>query len=87
MLQKRQQFSEDPALDTDYFIYCLEAVEEIEAEELTETQKKMEQLAMDFGVASIYNTCDTIEGLKANLNTLVLEDHNFKDYEVIYLLL
>ncbi|MDG1804897.1 DUF6642 family protein [Flavicella sp.] len=87
MLQKRQQFSEDPALDTDYFIYCLEAVEEIEAEELTETQKKMEQLAMDFGVASIYNTCDTIEGLEANLNTLVLEDHNFKDYEVIYLVM
>lgn len=87
MLQKRQQFSVEPALDTDYFIYCLEAVEEIEGIELSETQKKMEQLAMDFGVASIYNTCDTIESLEANLNTLVLEDHNFKDYEVIYLVM
>lgn len=87
MLPNRTKISEYPALDTDYFIYCLEAVHDITSNRLTETQKKMEQLAMDYGVASIYNTCDTIEGLETCLNTLVLEDHNFIDYEVIYLVI
>ncbi len=39
---------------------------------------------MQYGVASIYKTCDTIEGLEDSLNALVLDDHNFIDYEVIY---
>ena len=42
---------------------------------------------MNYGVASIYKTCDTIEGLEENLNTLVLDDHNFTDYEIIYLVM
>jgi len=71
-------------IDTDYFIYCLEAVPNIETEKVTKTQLKLEELTMQYGVASIYKTCDTIEGLEINLNTLVLDDHNFKDYEIIY---
>lgn len=35
-------------------------------------------------VANIYKTCDTIEDLEYSLNELILEDYNFKDYEVIY---
>jgi len=42
---------------------------------------------MNYGVDSIYNTCDTIEGLEANINTLVLDDHHFKNYEIIYLII
>lgn len=87
MLEKRQPTSEEPFIDTDYFIYCLEAVHDIETEEVTEAQKSLKQLTMQYGISSIYKTCDTIEGLEASLNTLVLDDHHFKDYEIIYLVM
>ena len=85
MLNKRQQLQREELTDTDYFIYCLEAVNDIETEKVTEAQKKLEQLALQYGVASIYKTCDTIEGLESSLNALVLDDHNFKEYEIIYM--
>jgi hypothetical protein len=34
-----------------------------------------------------YRTCDAIEGLEEGLNALRYDDHNFKDYEVIYLVM
>jgi hypothetical protein len=39
------------------------------------------------GLTSIYRTCDAIEGLEEGLNALRYDDHNFKDYEVIYLVM
>ncbi len=87
MLKKRQQLPQEQFIDTDYFIYCLEAVHDIETDTVTEAQKKLEQLTMQHGVASIYKTCDTIEGLEASLNALVLDDHNFIDYEIIHLVI
>ena len=65
----------------------MEAVDDIETESVTEVQKNLEHLAMHYGVASIYQTCDTIEGLEASLNALVMDDHHFKDYEIIYLVM
>ena len=87
MLEKRQQVPQEQFIDTDYFIYCLEAVDDVEIEHISEAQKSLEQLTMQYGVASIYKTCDTIEGLADSLNALILDDHNFKDYEVIYLIM
>ena len=87
MLEKRQQLPHEQFIDADYFIYCLEAVHEIETDKVTEAQENLEQLALKYGIASIYKTCDTIEGLEASLNALVLDDHNFKDYEIIYLVI
>lgn len=85
MLEKRDPIYHQEPIDNDYFIYCLEAVNDVASEPETEVQNKLEQLALQYGVASIYKTCDSIEGLEENLNTLVLEDHNFTDYEIIYL--
>ena len=87
MLEKRQQLLQEQSTDADYFIYCLEAVHDIETDVVTEAQKSLEQLTMQYGVASIYKTCDTIEGLEDSLNALVLDDHHFIDYEVIYLVI
>lgn len=87
MLENRQIFPQENVIDPDYFVYCLEGVTDIETDKITETQKKLEQLTMEYGLASIYKTCDTIEGLEASLNTLVLDDHNFDDYEIIYLVM
>ena len=87
MLQKRQQLPQEQSIDTDYFIYCLEAVDDIDSDQITVNQKHLEQLTIQYGVASIYKTCDTIEGLEESLNTLILDDHNFKNYEIIYLIM
>ncbi|WP_405414518.1 DUF6642 family protein [Maribacter sp. Asnod1-A12] len=87
MLEKRRQLPQELFTDDDHFIYCLEGVDDIEIEKVTEAQQSLEQLAMKYGIASIYKTCDTIEGLEDSLNALVLDDHNFKDYEIIYLVM
>lgn len=87
LLEQKHQLYQEQFTDTDYFVYCLEAVQDIENKTVTKTQKQLEQLAMQYGMASIYKKCDTIEGLEANLNTLILEDHNFKEYEIIYLIM
>ena len=87
LLKKRQQYPQEKIIDTDYFIYCLEAVHNVESEKVTEAQKNLEQLTLQYGIASIYKTCDTIEGLETSLNELLSDDHNFKDYEIIYLVI
>lgn len=73
-------------MDYDKFIFCLEAVPDVEIETTTEVVKNLEQLAVQ-GIDSIYKTCDTIEGLEESLNILLYEDHNFKNYEIIYLVM
>ncbi len=87
MLEKRQQLPQGHSIDSEKFIFCLEGVHDIETDKVTEAQESLEQLAMQYGVASIYKTCDTIEGLEASLNALVMDDHHFKDYEIIYLVI
>ncbi len=87
MLEKRRQLPQEQAVDSDNFIFCLEGVADIETDQVTETRKNLEHLALQYGVSSIYQTCDTIEGLEASLNALVLDDHYFQDYEIIYLVM
>ncbi len=87
MLEKRTQVPQNYDLDPDKFIYCLEGVEDVAFDVRTEVQKSLEELALQFGMASIYQTCDTIEGLEASLNTLIMDDHYFKEYEIIYLVM
>ncbi|MDN3493790.1 DUF6642 family protein [Winogradskyella bathintestinalis] len=87
MLEKRPQFPQEQITDIDYFIYCLEGVGDVDVITETEAQHNLEQLALNYDIASIYKTCDTIEGLEDSLNALVLDDHNFKDYEIIYLVM
>tara|TARA_B110000014_G_C20110876_1_gene585148 strand:- start:763 stop:1362 length:600 start_codon:yes stop_codon:yes gene_type:complete len=86
LLKKKHQLPKEQFIDTDYFIYCLEAVDDIETNTVTEAQKNLEQLTRQYEIASIYKTCDTIEGLEDSLNALVSDDHNFKEYEIIYLI-
>lgn len=87
MLEKAKHLPQNQVLDIDYFIYCLEAVEDEDVESITQTQNKLQQLTLQSGITSIYNTCDSIEGLETKLNTLFLDDHNFVDYEIIYLVI
>lgn len=74
-------------LDPDKFIFCLEAVPDVERVTVTDVVKNLEQLAFNQGIDSIYKTCDTIEGLEESLGALLYDDHNFKNYEIIYLVM
>lgn len=74
-------------MEVENFIYCLEAVPDVDQEERTEVVRILENMALTQGISSIYKTCDTIEGLEESLNFLLYEDHHFQDYEIIYLVL
>ena len=74
-------------MELEQFVFCLEAVADVEVIETTEVEKQLEILALKHGVPNIYKACDTIEGLEESLNTLLYDDHNFKDYEIIYLVM
>lgn len=74
-------------MDEEQFIFCLEGVPDVETNTTTEVVRHLEQLALEQGIASIYKTCDTIEGLEESLNTLLYDDHNFTDYVIIYLVM
>jgi len=87
LLQKRQQFPQVQFNEAAYFIYCLEGVDTVEIDLVTEAQQSLDQLTSQYAIGSIYKTCDTIEGLEASLSALVSDDHNFKDYEIIYLVI
>jgi hypothetical protein len=55
-------------MDSDKFIFCLEAVPDVETNTITEVVKNLEQLALEQGITSIYKTCDTIVESKKKLN-------------------
>jgi hypothetical protein len=78
---------EVPITDIENFIYCLEVVPDADTEETTEVVKILEDMALNQNISSIYKACDTIEGLEESLSYLLYDDHHFKDYEIIYLVL
>jgi len=69
------------------FIFCLEAVSDIEKVTVTDIQHQLERLALNYEIASIYKACDTIEGVEESLSALLYDDHNFTNYEIIYLVM
>lgn len=77
----------EPSMDVENFIYCLEAVKDVDKTETTEVIKILEDIALNQDITSIYKACDTMEGLEESLSYLLYDDHNFKDYEIIYLVL
>lgn len=74
-------------MNEDSFIFCLEGVPDVDQAIITPTIKNLEQLAFEQGITSIYKSCDTIEGLEDSLSALLYDDHNFKAYKIIYLVM
>ena len=72
-------------MPSEKFIFCLEAVPDVDTSITTPVLENLEYLARTHGIDSIYKTCDTIEGLEDSLNALRYDDHHFKNYEIIYL--
>lgn len=73
-------------MDYENFIFCLEAVADVDRAGNTEVVRNLEQLAFE-GISSIYKNCDTVEGMEESLQALLYDDHNFKNYEIIYLVM
>ena len=73
--------------ELEQFVFCLEAVSDVEITETTEIERQLENLALHHGIPNIYKACDTIEGLEESLSALLYDDHHFKNYEIIYLVM
>jgi hypothetical protein len=70
----------------DHFkLFCLEGVNDVNVIRDSPIVPFVEALAFQYGMTSIYKTCDSIEGLEESLGALLYEDRNFKDYKIIYL--
>lgn len=78
---------EVPITDIENFIYCLEVVPDVTLTRTTEVLTILEDMTLNQNINSIYKACDTIEDLEESINHLLYDDHNFKDYEIIYLVL
>lgn len=72
-------------MEAQKFIYCLESVADISETTTSIILPSLEKLAIHFGVANVYATCDSIEGFESSLSTLFYEDRNFNDYQIVYL--
>ena len=49
-------------MEIEKFIYCLEAVPDVDNTSTTEVIKTLENIALAQDITSIYKSCDTIEG-------------------------
>lgn len=78
---------EIPITEIENFIYCLEVVPDAASTDTTEVLTILEDMAQQQQITSIYKACDTIEDLEDSINHLLYDDHYFKDYEMIYLVL
>ncbi|MEZ4853747.1 DUF6642 family protein [Flavobacterium sp.] len=67
------------------YIYCLELVEDVEIVKKSVVLTSLENLALQYGITSVYKTCDSIDTFEESLSTLLYEDKHFNDYAVIYL--
>lgn len=66
-------------------LFCLEGVENIEENLDSKIFSMLEHITTKYGITNVYQCCDSIEGFENSLETLLYEDRNFKDYEIIYL--
>ena len=65
-------------------LYCLESVPNITTQTSSIILPSLEKLALQYNITNVYQTCDSIEGLEESLSTLLYEDRNFNNYEIIY---
>ena len=74
-------------MESDNFIFCVEAVQDCSSTGESDVVKHLESLAWERKIASIYKSVDTIEGLEESLTALLYDDDDFANYEIIYLVM
>jgi len=65
-------------------LFCLECVDQINNEAESSVFPLLEQLVKNHSLVNVYKEVDTIEDFEAALNTLLYENRNFKDYNLLY---
>jgi uncharacterized protein YjfI (DUF2170 family) len=71
-------------MHSNHYIYCLEAVADIDSSNESGILPSLENLALQYGITNVHKTCDSIEGFEESLSMLLYEDRNFKDYGIVY---
>lgn len=71
--------------EDDYKLFCLESVEDVEDENISDLYPFLEHLALEKGITNVYQSCDSFEGFEESISNLLHADRNFKDYKIIYL--
>ena len=65
-------------------LYCLECVTNVDESVESEIFPLLEELVKQHSMVNVYKAVDTIEDFEESLNTLLYEDRNFKDYDLLY---
>lgn len=65
-------------------LFCLENLPDMALEDSSKTLPYLEQLAMKYGLTNVYKSCECIDTFESSLDTLLYEDRNFQDYELLY---
>lgn len=65
-------------------IFCLESVPVVNDFNQSSIFPILVQLVKNHGIVNVYKAIDDIEGFENSLNTLLYEDRNFKDYDLLY---
>lgn len=65
-------------------LFCLDGVSDKNSETLNVMLPSLEKLALEYHITNVYQTCDCIEEFEECISTLLYEDRNFRDYEIIY---
>src|SRR5690606_9624251 len=65
-------------------LFCLECVKTVDESVESKIFPLLEQLVKQHSMVNVYKAVDFIEEFENSLNTLLYEDRNFKDYDLLY---
>ena len=65
-------------------LFCLECVKTVDESAESKIFPLLEQLVKNHSIVNVYKAVDSIEDFEESLNTLLYEDRNFKDYDLLY---
>ena len=65
-------------------LFCLECVKSVDESADSKIFPLLEQLVKQHNIVNVYKAVDSIEDFEESLNTLLYEDRNFKDYDLLY---
>jgi len=68
-----------------YKLFCVESVDDIEDEKVSDLFPFFEHLALNKGITNVYTPCDSFEGFEESISKLLYSDRYFRDYKIIYL--
>lgn len=72
--------------DTNY-VFCLEVLDNVNTISKSVVLQWLEQLAAQYTITNVYQSCDDIEDFETSLQILLREDKRFMQYNILYFVL